>query len=214
MHTSFLDIRGFGQASAHRQPPHHLETFQPGDILGFSECSLSGAAINLATWGCPGWGLSHVGIVAMRPGTTRQLLWESTSLCPLPCDIQARVVSGVQAHRLWARLRTFAGRVWVYRLTTPLTEAESTRLSLFVWTHLGVSYDFLGAFRLRVTPLGLLEQLLCPEELHSLFCSELLAAALRHIGRHGDHNASRWSPNRLCRHLVRAGIYCPAVRIK
>jgi hypothetical protein len=45
-----------------------MDTFKPGDILGFSGDTWVSATINLATYGIPYWHLSHVGIVAEWDG--------------------------------------------------------------------------------------------------------------------------------------------------
>lgn len=50
--------------------------FQPGDFLGFSERSLRGIIVNLATWGIPFVGLSHVGIIGQHPDTGAVILRE------------------------------------------------------------------------------------------------------------------------------------------
>ena len=61
-----------------------------GDILGFSGRSWISAGINIATYGIPLWGISHVGIMAHSPdGKLR--FFESTSLDgDIPCEIRLK----------------------------------------------------------------------------------------------------------------------------
>ncbi len=194
-----------------------------GDLIGFSDPGPIGTGINLATWGIPGWGLSHVGIIADHPDYDRPLLFESTTLADSPCLITREKTRGVQAHYLWKRIDAFDGRVWHYPLATPLCQDfvpdwpyGAPALAAYVVMQLGADYDALGAFRSRGTPLGLLERLLCihRENLASLFCSEFVAAAWRASKVWNTGNASRWSPNSLARAAVRRGVVRKPVRIK
>jgi len=196
---------------------------QPGDLIGFSDPGPIGFGINLATWGVPGWGLSHVAILAEHPDHNRPLLWESTTLADRPCLIAKKRTRGVQAHYPWQRIAGFDGRVWHYPLKTPLYRDwvpdwpyGSPALTRYVVDALGTKYDTLGALRSRSTPLGIIRRLLCvhDENLASLFCSEFVAAAWRaaHIWHTG--NASKWSPNSLARAAVRRGVVHKPTRIK
>lgn len=191
-----------------------FRNYQPGDLIGFSACSALGVGINVCTLGLPFWGLSHVGIIAGNPDTWEPVLWESTALIDRPCLVRRRRVDGVQCHRIRTRLKTYCGRAWLYRLKQPLAEREGYCLTSYLYSNLGRDYDYLGALRARETPLGWMEQWLCPENLHSLFCSELAAAAYRRVGRLNTANCSKWSPNRLARTLVRQGITLPPIRLK
>jgi hypothetical protein len=195
----------------------------PGDLIGFSDPGPIGTAINLATWGVPGWGLSHVGIVADHPDYDRPLLWESTTLADRDCLIAKRRTRGVQAHFLWQRIDEFSGRVWHYRLRRPLCQVPRPTgspaggdLTAYVVGQLGTDYDALGAFRSRATPLALLERWFCvhPENLASLFCSEFTAAAWFEAGVWSIRSASNWSPNALARAAVRRRVCLQPLRIK
>ena len=75
-----------------------------GDLIGFSDPGPIGTAINLATWGIPGWGLSHVAILADHPDYDRPLLFESTTLDDQPCAILGRCIHGTQAHEVEGRV--------------------------------------------------------------------------------------------------------------
>ena len=70
---------------------------QPGDIIGFSGECLTSDLINIATYGIPRWGISHVGIMG-EATDGRFLLWESTTLDGLPCEITGKPFFGTQAH--------------------------------------------------------------------------------------------------------------------
>ena len=180
---------------------------KPGDILGFSSHSLMGLGINLGTWGVPFWGLSHVGIVVRIGGDGPRVLAESTMTCPAPCEIQSKVVQGVQVHRIADRVRLYRGKVWRYPLARALCPIAERQLWEFTEAYLGASYDAIGAFRSRDTVLGILERHFRPENLMALFCSEFVAAGLRHIGLFPTDKADRWNPNSLCRRLRRIGLY-------
>ena len=47
-----------------QQKPPAPEAIKAGDIVGFSGPSWISAGINIATYGIPLWGISHVGIMA------------------------------------------------------------------------------------------------------------------------------------------------------
>lgn len=184
----------------------------PGGLLGFSSFSLCGALINLGTWGLPFFGLSHVAIVARHPGLDTPLLWESTSRCDLPCAIRGKRVSGVQAHWIAERIGGYRGKVWYYPLRPGLSGDQNADLTDFLDRRLGTDYDYLGALRARDATF--IEKLLGKENLHTLFCSELVATAWNEIGVWHTPNASRWSPNRLARTAVDVGIVGKPRRIR
>lgn len=185
---------------------------RPGDVVGFASHSALDALINLATWGIPGIGISHVALVAPHPEydyvpgmQERLLLFESTTRNPEPCALSGKHVQGVQAHKLYHRLKDYRGAVWRYPLSTPLDEQRRANLKTYCVNQLGLRYDRIGAFRAR--GLTLIERLLYrPEDLSAVFCSELVAAALRYVGEFRARNVSCWNPNRLCRELVRRGV--------
>jgi hypothetical protein len=191
-----------------------IDDLRPGDILGFSGCSWLSAGINLCTLGLPLVGISHVAIIASVPGDG-PLLWESTALTHRPCFFQGRRIDGVQAHKIAPRLRDECRytKVWHYPLSVELDERDSHRLTCYLYSMLGRSYDYLGALRARETPASWIEHWLCPENLQSVFCSELAAAALKRVGRL-TCNASNMNPNRLCRTLVRCGITRQPIRLQ
>ena len=190
-----------------------VDVMKPGDLIGFSGFSVIGAAINLATYGIPFWGLSHVGIMANAPDG-RLLIFESTSLGDLPCEISGEVFEGTQAHELEDVLRPYRGRVYHYPLHRPLYPSENKRLSRFLVETIHTPYDNLGAFRSAGIGLSWVESLFRPQNLSSIFCSEQVASALSITGIFSTSNVSRWNPNRLVRHLRWNGLLCKPRRIK
>ena len=170
-----------------------------GDIVGFSGAARTSDIVNIATYGIPRWSLSHVGIIANYQG--QKLLFESTTLDKLPCEITKKQLNGVQAHKFDDVVENYAGRVWVYPLYRPLFESEDRRLSDFVLSLVGRPYDTEGAIRSGGLLFSLVESLFRSEDLHTLFCSELCAKALSEIGLVPTDDAARWSPNHLIRHL-------------
>lgn len=172
--------------------------YKVGDIIGFSGFSRHSFLINLMTYGIPGWGISHVGIIGEYDG--EKLLFESTVLSNIPCVIQKKSFKGVQAVKLEDRLTDYDGRAWHYPIFRQLYNAEANRLNKFLVRKIGIPYDKVGGMRSAGVGLSWLESRLRGEDLSSLFCSELIAAAHRRIGLLRTDNASRWSPNKLVRY--------------
>lgn len=192
---------------------HGISLIQPGDVIGFSGCSLKSSIIRVCTgglWCCDG--LSHVGFAVELDGRKRPLLCESTSLCNLPCVATRQRIKGVQVHYMRERIATYRGRVWHYPLARPLSPRESYWLTDFTLRHLGTEYDRRGAIAARHTLLaGLFRR---PENLDRLFCSEWLAAAMRYVNRFHTDNASAWSPNGAVRAMLREQECLPGRRLK
>lgn len=125
--------------------------FLPGDLLLFRGETWKSLAIALGTNLPSQWiekcAPSHVGICAVYGATP--MLFESTTLCSLPCEILGRPVKGVQAHDPRRRIESYRGRVWRMRLAEDqrLADWQGKRLSDFCLRHLGESYDFAGLGR-------------------------------------------------------------------
>lgn len=185
---------------------------KPGDILGFLGNGLASTIINLGTYGLPFYGLSHVAIAADYEGDV--ILFESTTLNDRPCYIRKKYVYGVQAHPIPYSIESYPGKIWHYPLIKPLRKYERTRLTEYLVKQLGKDYDYLGAGRAGGKLLAHMESLLRQEELVQLFCSELCAAAHRHIERFDTLNASEWNPNSFTREERRRGILGKPVRLK
>ena len=185
---------------------------RPGDIVGFSGTGIVSDAINIGTYGCPRWGLAHVGIVS-EYNHERYLFESTTTNGDKDCDILHRPVSGVQAHLL-SDIVTRPGKVWLYRPRKPLDTFEKRRLRVSLLAQLGTPYDYAGALQSRGFLLNFLRSLLRKQEISELFCSELVAFVLSQAGVYHTSNASFQSPNLLARSIVKDGVYYDRTRIK
>lgn len=189
-----------------------------GGIVGFSTSDLrdiQADIINIGTFGLPGRGCHHVGILSRHSGTL--LIYESTTTKRPPCFYTGRDIAGVSARTVPVELDFFRNtpvKLWYYGLRAPLYCDEEIRLDSWLHSKIEVSYDKDGALHAGGFLANYWFSLMRGEDLSSLFCSETCAAALGYIDRMHVRNASLWSPNRLCRFLVRSGICSPAVRIQ
>ena len=188
-------------------------TVQPGDIIGFSGECFTSDFINIATYGIPRWGISHVGVMGEAPDG-RLLLFESTTLDGLPCEITGVPFNGAQAHSLDAVVKAYQGKVWHYPLCRTLYENERQRLTQFLMGTIHTPYDEMGAFRSGGVGLSWIESLFREQDLTKIFCSEWVAASLACVGLWTTDNISRWNPNRLTRRLRSAGVICRPRRLK
>lgn len=177
-----------------------------GDIITTSGTGFISGAINVGTFGVPYWHASHVGIIT--DVDHRRLIVESTSVHPLatPCEYAQVPVKGVQLHTI-EDVVARPGRAWAHPIARPLYSHEAQRLRLFLFSRLGHPYDLTGALRSAGFIFNAFQSVLRAEDLATLFCSELVASALDHIGFFPVKNASRWNPNKLVRALYRAGLY-------
>jgi len=185
--------------------PLDLDEIKPGDVIGFCGYSCISSLINVATYGIPLWDLSHVGIMA-NASDGRFLLFESTQLDNLPCEISGEPFFGTQAHSLDKVLNVYQGAVWHYPLYRPLYDYERQRLTHFLMETIHTPYDQMGAFRSGGVGRSGIESLLREQDLTTIFCSEWIAAAYAYIGLTPTDNVSRWNPNRLIRRLRRGSI--------
>ena len=191
--------------------------FQPGDIVACYGADWVSRVIQAVTWSA--WapaglnrGPSHIAIISE---SDRGLLWvESTTLCPHPCLIRNQLVSGCQAHHPETRTQDYlkaGGRVELYRLTdiNQLDREERLLLRGILFRHIlscPVGYDLGGAILSGARAIRWLG-LLPGADLHSLFCSELVAAILMRLNRLNHANPTGFSPARLLRTLVSQGKY-------
>lgn len=186
---------------------------KPGDIVGFSGNDFAADIINIGTYALPRWGLSHVGMLCKHPDYGL-LLYESTTFNDKPCVIQKKMFSGTQAQYPRDKVFGYGGRVWLYSLRRRLSTDEHLLLQCFLNGSVGTPYDMIGAFRSGGEGFRYLESRMHEENLHRIFCSEWCAAAMRHIGRFGTDDASKWNPNAFCRALLdRVEVVSP-VRVK
>ena len=186
--------------------------YKPGDIVAFSGREYQSLVINLCTYGVPLFSASHVGIIGEHRGEL--LLFEATTLSPIPCVIQGKIFDGTQACRLEDRLEVYNGRAWLYPLYRRLFTYEAQRLNRFLAAHTGIPYDADGAIKAGGGLWSWIASLLYGEDLDYFFCSELCAAAFREIGLIRTDNASSWNPNRFVRHCRRKRILAKPRRLK
>lgn len=198
--------------SNHIIPIRDRNQLQPGDLIGFSGHGWLSNSINIATYGIPHWGLSHVGIIGSYNG--RLLLFESTTLNELPCEITGKPIKGSQAHDLDTRVASYRGRVWHYPLYRTLYDHEAQRLNEFLVDTIARPYADIDCFRCIGVGWSFVESLLHEANLASLFCSEWCAAAHSNIGVLPTANVARWNPNRLARYERHNGILLPPRRLK
>ena len=143
-----------------------------GDIIGFSGRSWIIAGINIATYGIPLWGISHVGIMANSPDGKLRIFERMSLDGDIPCEITGKVICGTQAHSLHFILQHYQGRAWHYPLYRPLYPTEDERLTEFLIDTLGTPYDAMGPFRSAGVGLSWIESLFHPSNLHTIFCSD------------------------------------------
>jgi len=197
----------------YRKNPFIPDEIKAGDIIGFSGDSWISALVNIATYGLPFWGLSHVGILG-HADDGRLMLFESTQLDGLPCEITDEVFLGTQAHQLEHVVQAYKGKVWHYPVYRPLYASEDERLTDLLMSTIHTPYDELGAFRSAGVGLSWIESLLHRDNLNSIFCSEYCCAAHTCIGIFRTDNVSRWSPNRFVRTERRIGVLRAPERLK
>ena len=145
----------------------------------------------------------------------QRMMWiESTTLCPHPCEITGRPITGCQAHHPASRIADYladGGRVDLYRLSAieKLSRDERDLLSRILIRHFvgrEVTYDLGGAL-LSGTRLFKRTRLLPSADLNELFCSELVAAVCMRLGRMNRSNPTQFNPACLLRELVRNGTF-------
>jgi len=71
----------------------------------------------------------------------RLMLFESTQLDDLPCEITGEVFWGTQAHQLEHVVNIYKGKVWHYPLYRSLYPDEDSRLTEFLMGTLHTPYD-------------------------------------------------------------------------
>jgi hypothetical protein len=190
-----------------------------GGIIGFSGSHYQSDLINVVTYGIPRYSLSHVGVLARKNKRSKWLVFEANEDVPWQCAVTHKKHDGVQAHSLDLLLERYPGKMWYYSLADVTFECPSVlsdELSLYttLCNELGTPYDWMGAKRAGGFFHSAIHALLHKQDTSSLFCSELVAMILNEYGILDTDNVSKWSPNRLMRHLVRKRIYDKAVRLK
>jgi hypothetical protein len=233
-------FRMIALAQAADEPPRkhgsiNLLAWEWGDIVAFSGRGAVSRGIRLGTCSA----ISHVGIVAWTPKwqlenlvcaralrmpeetletwRDQDLLYESTTLCGLPCAIRGKTIHGVQAHPPEERLAEYDGRAWRYRLAPEwwedVTEEREDRLVGHLLARIGQRYDRRGAV---LAGTHLVKHLWpwAKRDRASVFCSEYLASVLQHVGLLPISNAGKITPAGLIRQLVEAEVYLPGEELK
>ena len=155
--------------------PELRGSLRTGDVLLFSGRGLIPWIIQRATHSP----YSHIGMVIHVQGWDLLLCWESTTLNNV-ADVDAGVrVGGVQLDPLSERLDRFDGTVVVRKLLEPVTSVEARELMALRKTLIGKPYER----RLwTLAQAALWPKSVKPEDLSSLFCSELVAEAFKRLG--------------------------------
>lgn len=181
-----------------------------GDILIFAGASFISRMIALRT--CSWWQLltgewdSHIGICASYHG--KMLLFESTTLSDIPCEITGRIHRGSKAVDPVARIEFYDGKVWVMKPTKriPHYEKQALRLKTSLVNMVGRPYEDLYKLAVVVTRFAKRHRYF-REDTSKLFCSEMVGVALEDAGLIAQGNAAMFSPSSLARRLVREGTY-------
>ena len=169
--------------------------WNPGDLLAFYGTGLASWCIE---WGT--WGPSHVGLVISKAG--RPLIIEATTLCPLPCEIQKRVVDGVQVHDPAQRIQSYAGRVIRLGLVVPKDGDASHELTQYALGFVGEPYDLPAALMSGTHWTKFLRCVPYPD-LASVFCSALCAHLLMFANRLNWSDPNYYNPANLVRAVRR-----------
>ena len=190
--------------------------YRPGDVLLFRGSGIKSLAIaaftNLPSQWLTDCAPSHVGVVA--DFRDRAMLFESTTLCDLPCEILKRKIKGVQAHNPEKRAAAYKGRVWRMRLPAEhtLSRWQSEKLTDACQSHLGDAYGFADLLHAG-SILGRIRTWL-PTPKHE-DCARFVALVLRDacvIGR--NVIPARMSPAYIARTWPWMELYEAPVRIK
>lgn len=180
--------------------------FKPGDLVAFYGRSWQSRVIELTG------GPSHIGIIL--PINGQRLLYESTTLCELPCELCHRKVDGVQAHDVFDRVSCYYGRVFHLPLSVPLRDGEAWELSAFALNEFppGTPYDLVGA--LESGPrLKYWRRFLPHPDLSAIFCSALCARLLMVANRLNWDDPKLFSPADLVRTQLRHAVHGEPVEI-
>lgn len=207
-------------------------SFVPGDLIFFRayDALSLGISYRTCTWRqlllslCNGGFLpSHVGVCADyetevdhktgAPPRARTLLFESTTLCPQPCFISGKQVSGVQAHLPEQRIAAYPGRAWRLRLRRPLDSEQSRGLSDFLISQIGMPYNYRRAVALAGFFWGRFAHSLDPLP-ETWFCDELCIEALKTVNRVGvDNDPEDFSPATFAHLVLHSGECWPLSQV-
>jgi len=160
--------------------------FYPGDLVVFYGRQWQSRVIELVTRGP-----SHIGIILHEH--SRPLLFESTSLCDLPCVLLGEKVRGVQAHDPWERAAEYDGPAYRLPIKAKLYPEEAGHLTcMAIGEFLGKPYDLAGA--LESGPHWLKPAHWLYPDLGTMHCSALAAHLLMRLGRMNWENPKAFNP--------------------
>jgi len=193
--------------------------FHAGDVIVFAGRGWISRLIALGT--CPlqlllGRGDSHIGICADYCG--RVLLFESTTLSDMACEITGKRMRGVKAVDPRRRIEGYKGKAWILRpaedqrADLDRSPAAAATLSEYLVDRVGVPYEQFNTLVIAGSRY-LKRSWLFRQDASRLFCSEMVALVLERIQWIGRSNASTYTPNSLARKLVYEGTYQPRSRI-
>ena len=184
----------------------------PGDVLLWGGRTWSSRAIQFGTCSWKqlfrGQWFSHIGICGHWQGVLKH--WESTTLCPLVCEAQNKLVNGVQCHDPYREIAEYDGCVWLLKMREPLRPLQVKLLEALLEHRLGTNYDLPGALIAGTT---WVKRLMDPDA-STLFCDEFVAMTLIDMHIVSGFNPSTITPAWLAWKLVNDFKYEPAVRIK
>ncbi|MCG8427708.1 MAG: hypothetical protein MI754_10175 [Chromatiales bacterium] len=153
------------------------KALRTGDIVLFSGKGAISHGIKLFT--LSKW--SHVGMVLKLPDTDTVFIWESTTLSNLADAVDGWQKKGVQLVLLSDRLRTYRGEASIRHLKgVSITNEKYKALMAFRKKMRNKPYEKSELELIRAAydgPWGHNE-----EDLSSIFCSELVAAAYQELG--------------------------------
>ena len=194
---------------------------QTGDIVLFSGRSRKSTSIKWLTL-CP-W--SHVGMVLrMPPGSgplaDTVLLWESTNFDNLKDVLDGVARRGVQLVLLSERVQIYLGEIAIRQLSVHRDDAMLDALSALRMKLRNRPFEEKKLELLRAVLDGPFERWHAPEDLSSLFCSELIAETYQAMGLLPDHPDAKPSNEYTPRDfagdltLLRGGALGPVLHVK
>lgn len=164
--------------------------FQSGDVLGFVGRGWLSAFINLVTFGIPRVSISHVGLIIVEENdvyVVESLLGKGVVKRPYSESVRGETV-------------------YLYPLSRETYAHEDRRIRRVANSIVGVPYSERKAFWAGGFLTHIIGYWTMRENSRGLFCSEAVSLVLSEAGPLSTGSFSSWSPNRLVRHLVRAGI--------
>ena len=194
---------------------------QTGDVVLFSGKGGVSAGIKWLTF-CE-W--SHVGMVVCIPSSAGPLadtvlLWESTNLDNLKDALDGVAKRGVQLVLLSERVQTYSGAVAIRQLSVHREPTMLEALSALRMKLRNRPYEEKKLELMRAALDGPFDRLRSPEDLSSLFCSELIAEAYQAMGLLPEHGGGKPSDEYTPRDfagplaLLRGAALGPIVRVK